>query len=155
MSLIYIAKFLKINYNHSRISPLGPEGPKLAVSRERCLFHVDRMWTSTKGRGSGSCGRMWTEGRGVKTPIFCGLKWMAPYLGVVSYFNHLSPNEPLSAIKAYKCIRKIGGHPFMASTKNHVFGPLSPCPHASTWADLPLPPCGRPHTVDMKYIPLS
>ena len=23
----------------------------LAVSRERCVFHVDRMWTSTKGEG--------------------------------------------------------------------------------------------------------
>jgi len=30
-----------------------------------------------------------------------------------------------------------------------------PCPHASTWAGHPLPPCGRPHTVDMKYTPLS
>ena len=45
------------------------------------------------------------------------------------------------------------GHPFMTSTKNHVFDTPSPCPHASTWA--PLPPCGRPHTVDMKYTPLS
>src|SRR6218665_3578623 len=51
----------------------------LAVSRERCVFHVDRMWTSTRGRGSGSCGRMWTGGGGVKNPIFCGRhKWMAP-----------------------------------------------------------------------------
>ena len=23
----------------------------LAVSRERCVFHVDRMWTSTRGVG--------------------------------------------------------------------------------------------------------
>src|SRR6218665_3749219 len=37
------------------------------------------MWTSTRGRGSGSCGRMWTGGGGVKNPIFCGRhKWMAP-----------------------------------------------------------------------------
>src|SRR6218665_1752824 len=37
------------------------------------------MWTSTRGRGSGSCGRMWTWGGGVKNPIFCGRhKWMAP-----------------------------------------------------------------------------
>jgi len=47
----------------------------------------------------------------------------------------------------------VRGHPFMTSTKNHVFDPL-PCPHASTWAGPP-PPCGRPHTVDMKYTPLS
>src|SRR6218665_243707 len=47
------------------------------------------------------------------------------------------------------------GHPFMTSTKNHVFHPHSPCPHASTWAGPPYPPCGRPHTIDMKYTPLS
>jgi len=53
------------------------DGP-LAVSRERCIFHVDRMWTSTKGEGFGSCGRMWTGDR-VKNPISCGHhKWMAP-----------------------------------------------------------------------------
>ena len=48
------------------------------------------------------------------------------------------------------CIR---GHPFMTSTKKSGFWP--PCPHASTWAGPPLPPCGRPHTVEMKYTPLS
>ena len=48
----------------------------------------------------------------------------------------------------------LGGHPFMTSTKNHVFDPLplSTCVHMG-WT-LP-PPCGRPHTVDMKYTPLS
>src|SRR6218665_2690346 len=30
----------------------------------------------------------------------------------------------------------------------------SPCSHASTWAG-PLPPCGRPHAVDMKYTSFS
>src|SRR6218665_2537399 len=46
------------------------------------------------------------------------------------------------------------GHPFLTSTKNHVFDLPPPCPHASTWAGPP-PLCGRPHTVDMKYTPLS
>src|SRR6218665_1735394 len=46
------------------------------------------------------------------------------------------------------------GHPFMTSTKNHVFDP-PPCPHASTWAGSPSAPCGRPNTVYMKYTPLS
>src|SRR6218665_3711574 len=35
------------------------------------------------GRGSGSGGRMWTGGRGVKNLIFCGRhKWMTPKLRV-------------------------------------------------------------------------
>jgi len=37
----------------------------LAVSREWRVFHVDRVWMSTRGRGSSPCGRIWT-GRGVK-----------------------------------------------------------------------------------------
>src|SRR6218665_1881791 len=37
----------------------------LAISRERCVFHVDRVWTSTRG-GSGPCG----QGRGGKNQIF-------------------------------------------------------------------------------------
>src|SRR6218665_3721691 len=44
-----------------------------------------------------------------------------------------------------------GGHPFMTSTKNHVFdpSPLSTCVHMGR---TPSPhPCGRPHTVDMKF----
>src|SRR6218665_1623307 len=65
---------------YSRISALGPVGHcTVAISRERCVFHVDRVhvWTSTGG--SGPCGRMWTEGRGFKNVIFCGRhKWMAP-----------------------------------------------------------------------------
>src|SRR6218665_653063 len=36
----------------------------LAVSRERCVFHVDRVWTST--RGSSSCG----QGEGGQKPDF-------------------------------------------------------------------------------------
>src|SRR6218665_2438024 len=40
------------------------------------------------------------------------------------------------------------GHPFMMSTKITFLTP-SPCPHASPWAGPP-PPCGRPHTVDIK-----
>src|SRR6218665_1866144 len=55
------------------------DGP-LAVSRERCVFHVDRVWTSTRGRGPAhvdACG----QGRGIKNLIFCGRhKWMAPCL---------------------------------------------------------------------------
>src|SRR6218665_78716 len=34
----------------------------------------------------------------------------------------------------------IGGHPFMTSTKNLVFDPPPPCPHAATWARPHLPP---------------
>jgi len=34
-------------------------------------------------------------------------------------------------------------------------GFLTPCPHASTWARPPPPPCGRPHPVDMIYTSLS
>ena len=45
----------------------------------------------------------------------------------------------------------IGGHPFMMSTKNRVFDPPLPVHMGRT----PLPPCGRPHAVDMKYTPLS
>ena len=41
------------------------------------------------------------------------------------------------------------GHPFMTSTKKSGFWPLSPRPHG------PDPPCGRPHSVDMKYTLLS
>src|SRR6218665_3876538 len=50
--------------------------------REWCVFHVDRVWTSTRGRESGPCGRMWTEEReGGEKPDFCGRhKWMAPYI---------------------------------------------------------------------------
>jgi len=64
--------------SYNRISALGPEG--LAVSRECCVFHVDRMWTSTWGVGGlahvDACG----QGEGVKNPTFCGYhKWMAPY----------------------------------------------------------------------------
>src|SRR6218665_4058525 len=33
----------------------------------------------------------------------------------------------------------VRGHPFMTSTKNHVFDPLPLCPPASTWAGPPLP----------------
>jgi len=43
----------------------------LANSRERCVFHVDSVWTSTRGRGPAhvdACG----QGEGVKTLIFCG-----------------------------------------------------------------------------------
>src|SRR6218665_101244 len=32
---------------------------------------------------------------------------------------------------------------------------LTPLLPLSTWAGPPSPPCGRPHTVDMKYTPLS
>src|SRR6218665_1456804 len=48
----------------------------------------------------------------------------------------------------------VRGHPFMTSTKNHVFDPLplSTCVHMGR---TPLPLCGRPHTVDMKYTQLS
>jgi len=35
--------------------------------------------------------------------------------------------------------------------KKSRFDPPPACPHVSTWAGSPLPPCGRPHTVDMKY----
>src|SRR6218665_3752763 len=39
----------------------------LAISRERCVFHVDRVWTSTRGRG---CRPMWTEGRVGQKGVF-------------------------------------------------------------------------------------
>src|SRR6218665_714915 len=49
------------------------------VSRERCVFHVDRVWTSTRGEGVWP---MWTHvdrGSGGRKPDFCGRhKWMAP-----------------------------------------------------------------------------
>jgi len=50
----------------------------LAVSRERCVFHLDRIWTSTRG----GVWLMWThvdKGEEVKIRFFCGRhKWMAP-----------------------------------------------------------------------------
>ena len=64
--------------SYSRISSLGPEGQVivLTISRERCVFHVDRMWTPTRGKG---VRLMWTQG-GQKFD-FCGHhKWMAPYI---------------------------------------------------------------------------
>src|SRR6218665_2052427 len=50
----------------------------------------------------------------------------------------------------------VRGHPFMTSTKNHVFDtPLSTCVHMGR-TSLPLVEGGGPaHTVDMKYTPLS
>ena len=51
--------------SYSRISALGPEGhctSRFKSDVQFHVFHVDRMWTSTRGGGSGSCGRMWTEG---------------------------------------------------------------------------------------------
>src|SRR6218665_4028087 len=58
------------------VTPVG-HCSLLAISRERCVFHVDRVWTSTMGEGVRP---MWTEGRGVKNMIFFGRhKWMAPY----------------------------------------------------------------------------
>src|SRR6218665_2871484 len=47
----------------------------------------------------------------------------------------------------------IRGHPFMTSTKNHVFDTSSPV-HMRSHGPDPPPPCGRPHTVDTKYTPL-
>jgi len=45
----------------SRISAFGPEGHCiLAVSRERCVFHVDGVWKSTRGKGQAhvdACGQ--------------------------------------------------------------------------------------------------
>jgi len=38
----------------SWISALGPEGhctSRFKRARERCVFHIDRMWTSTRGLG--------------------------------------------------------------------------------------------------------
>src|SRR6218665_925931 len=48
----------------------------------------------------------------------------------------------------------IRGHPFMTSTKKSRFLPPPPV-HMRPHGPDPLPPCGRPHTVDMKYTPLS
>src|SRR6218665_3669457 len=47
-----------------------------------------------------------------------------------------------------QCRLNVWGHPFMTSTKNPVLTPLSTCVHLGR---TPLPPCGRPHAVDMKY----
>ena len=52
----------KLQSYYSRISTNFQKVSVLAVSRDRCVFHVDGMWTSTGARGSVSCGRMWTEG---------------------------------------------------------------------------------------------
>ena len=54
------------------MSALGPVGHiVLAISRERCVFHVDRVWTSTRGKGGpahvDACGQR--EG-GAKNVIF-------------------------------------------------------------------------------------
>jgi len=51
----------------------------LAVSRKRCVFHVDGVCTSTRGKGApanvDACGQ---GGKGVNNLIFCGRhKWMA------------------------------------------------------------------------------
>jgi len=45
----------------------------LAVSREWRVFHVDDMWTSTRG---GGVKLMWTVGRGSKIPILLWTSWM-------------------------------------------------------------------------------
>jgi len=42
--------FHKLQSYYSRISGLGRMIIVPAVSRERCVFYVDRMWTSTTGR---------------------------------------------------------------------------------------------------------
>jgi len=42
----------------------------------------------------------------------------------------------------------------MTSTKNQVFDPFPPV-HMRPHGLDPLPLCGRPHAVDMKYTPLS
>ena len=49
--------------------------------------------------------------------------------------------------KSWNCLR---GHSFMTSTKKSRFRPPSPSVHMGR-----TPPCGRPHTVNMKYTPLS
>jgi len=75
---------VSINYNHSRISALVPIGhcSLLAVSRKRCVFHVDRLWTSTKGEGVRP---MWThgesQGRGQK-PAFVDVINVWPHLEI-------------------------------------------------------------------------
>ena len=47
--------------SYSRISAVGPESHCTSRLREQCVFHVGRMWTTTRGEGeSGSCGCMWT-----------------------------------------------------------------------------------------------
>src|SRR6218665_2064650 len=54
----------------------------LAVSREWCVFHVDRTWTSTRGGGSGPCGRMSTGEGGRKPNFFVDVinGWSLPML---------------------------------------------------------------------------
>jgi len=45
-------------------------------------------------------------------------------------------------------------NPFMTSTKNWVFDPL-PLYTSVHMSQIPLPSCGRPHAVDMKYTSLT
>jgi len=51
-------------------------------------------------------------------------------------------------------LQSVGKGPSIYDVHKKIgFCPL--CPHVSTWAGPPSPPCGRPHAVDMKYTPLS
>src|SRR6218665_576619 len=64
--------------SYSRISALGPAGHCTSrFKRPVCISCRPRV-EDHKGRGSGRCGRTWTEGGGQK-PDICGRhKWMDP-----------------------------------------------------------------------------
>src|SRR6218665_1281864 len=67
--------------------------------------------------------------------------------------NLQNPSQTVTLSQTSLVRDALWGHPFMTSQKITFLTP-SPCPHASTWAGPPSP-CGHPHTVDMKYTPLS
>src|SRR6218665_31879 len=67
--------------SYSRISALGSVGHCTShFKRAACISCRPRVDVHKGAEGSGPCGRMWTEGGGVKNLIFCGRhKWMTPY----------------------------------------------------------------------------
>src|SRR6218665_3293496 len=75
----YLATLLE---SYSRISALGPVGQCTShFKRAVCISCRlrPRVDVHKGGGGSGPCGPMWTEGRGLKNPIFRGRhKWMTP-----------------------------------------------------------------------------
>jgi len=64
---------------YSRISALGSEAHYTSrFKRAMCISCWPHVDVHKRGRGSGSCGRMWTGEGGQKSDFFGCHKWMAP-----------------------------------------------------------------------------
>src|SRR6218665_2595052 len=73
----------------------------------------------------------------------------------VNFSFNFNEKKIILIVKVHKSTLNISvrGHPFMTSTKKLRFSPpLSTIVHMGR---IPPPPCGRPHTVDVKYTPTA